>query len=226
MATRVFFVRHGATTLSAEDRFAGATDVELSSEGAAQAAALGDRLAHESVAAIYCSPLRRTMATAALLARPHALAPLARDGLREIDHGHWEQMRRAEVEAAFPSEYAAWETDPFTFAPKGGESGLAVMARALPVVREAVVAHADKCIVIVSHKATIRLVVASLLGIDARGYRDRLDLSPASLTVLDFRDVVRARLALFNDTSHYATRPRQSETALSRWWDTSVPPPG
>src|SRR5437879_5378837 len=32
-ATRVFMVRHGATVVSAEDRFAGATDVELSDEG-------------------------------------------------------------------------------------------------------------------------------------------------------------------------------------------------
>ncbi len=223
MTTRVFFVRHGATTLSAEDRFAGATDVDLSSAGAAQAVALGDRLATEPVAAIYCSPLRRTVDTAALLAKPHAQTPIARDGLREIDHGRWEQMRRSEVEKAFPDEYAAWEADPFTFAPQGGESGLAVMARALPVVREAVIAHAGKCIVIVSHKATIRLVVSSLLGIDARGYRDRLDLSPASLTVLDFKDVVRARLVLFNDTSHYAERPRESSATLSSWWDKQPP---
>ena len=68
-------------------------------------------------------------------------------------------------------------------------------------------------------------VLASLLGIDARGYRDRLDLSPAILTVLDFKDAVRARLALFNDTSHYSEAPRQSATALSKWWD-GPPLPG
>ncbi len=36
-ATRVFMVRHGATVLSAEDRFAGVTNVELSEEGREQA---------------------------------------------------------------------------------------------------------------------------------------------------------------------------------------------
>jgi broad specificity phosphatase PhoE len=219
VSTRVFMIRHGATTLSAEDRFAGSTDVALSDEGREQARRLGERLAGEELAAIYCSPLGRTRETATLVAAPHRLAPVARDGLREIDHGRWEQMRRVEVEHAFPAEYAAWEMDPFTFAPQGGESGLAVMARALPVVRDAVAAHAGGCIAIVSHKATIRLVIASLLGIDARGYRDRLDLSPASLSVLDFKDVVRARLVTFNDTSHYAQQPRRSVTALSKWWD-------
>ena len=32
---------------------------------------------------------------------------------------------------------------------------------------------------VVSHKATIRLVISSLLGFDPRGFRDRLDQSPA-----------------------------------------------
>ena len=31
--TRIYMVRHGATKLSTEDRFAGAVDVELSDEG-------------------------------------------------------------------------------------------------------------------------------------------------------------------------------------------------
>jgi broad specificity phosphatase PhoE len=39
-ATRVFMVRHGATVLSAEDWFAGVTDVELSEEGREQTDAL------------------------------------------------------------------------------------------------------------------------------------------------------------------------------------------
>ena len=71
----------------------------------------------------------------------------------------------------------------------------------------------------VSHKATLRLVLSSLLGFDARGYRDRLDQAPACLNVLDFRDPVRARLMLFNDTSHYSAHPRAASENLSRWWD-------
>ena len=49
--------------------------------------------------------------------------------------------------------------------------------------------------------------------------RDRLDQSPACLNVVDFKDPVRARLMLFNDTSHYAGRPRVPDTNLSKWWD-------
>jgi broad specificity phosphatase PhoE len=219
MTTRLFLVRHGETTLTAEDRFAGSTDVPLGANGRIQAERLAARLARDPIAAAYCSPMQRTVDTAAIVARPHHLDLIKRDGLREIDHGRWEGLRRADVEAQYRDEYCAWEEDPFTFAPKDGESGLSVLARALPVVREIVVAHRDQVVMVVSHKATLRLILSSLLGFDARGYRDRLDQSPACLNVVDFKDPVRARLMLFNDTSHYAHRPRVPDQNLSKWWD-------
>jgi broad specificity phosphatase PhoE len=219
MTTRLLLVRHGATTLSAEDRFAGATDIDLSEEGRRQARCLGERLAEEKIAAIYASPMKRTRDTAAAIADPQRLAIQVEDGLREIHHGHWEGLTRKEVESRFESEYAQWEEDPFTFAPAGGENGIDVMARALPVVRAIALRHPGESIAIVSHKATIRLILCSLLGIDARGYRGRLDQAPACLNVLDLKDPVRARLMLYNDTSHYTATPRRSEGGLSRWWD-------
>ena len=219
MTTRLYLIRHGATQLTAEDRFSGAANVFLSEEGRAQAERLAVRLADDNIAAIYASPLDRTMETANIVAAPHGLTPIARDGLREISHGHWEGMTRNDVEQNFREEYLSWESDPFTFAPQGGESGIGVLARALPIIREIVVAHNDKNIAVVSHKATIRLVLSSLLGFDERGYRDRLDQAPAGLNILDFKDTVHARLMLFNDISHYADHPHRPEKHLSRWWD-------
>ena len=212
--TRLFLVRHGATTASAEDRFAGSIDTPLSEEGRRQARLLGERLAREDIDAVYASPMTRAMETAKLACRD----PKSTPELREIAHGHWEGLTRAEAEQRYPAEIAAWEEDPFTFAPEGGESGVLVLARALPVIRAIVERHQGKQVLVVSHKATLRLVLCSLLGIDAKGYRDRLDQSPACLNVIDFRDPVRARLMLFNDTSHYANAPRVAGPALSSWW--------
>jgi broad specificity phosphatase PhoE len=218
--TRIYLVRHGATQLTAEDRFSGAVGVDLSEEGRWQAARLGARLQREEVTAIYCSPLSRTMETAQIVAGRCAITPAAAmDGLREISHGRWEGLTRREVEERYPEEYLAWEEDPFTFAPEGGESGVAVLARALPAIREIVTRHRGERVLVVSHKATIRLLLSSLLGFDARGYRDRLDQAPACLNVIDFRDPVHPRLMLFNDTSHYSERPRVPTQNLSKWWD-------
>jgi probable phosphoglycerate mutase len=219
--TRVYLVRHGATQLSAEDRFAGSTDVPLSEEGRAQAAALGRRLDAESMAAIYASPMSRTRETAAIIGETCGRVPILAEGLREISHGHWEGHTRQDVEERHPDEYAAWEADPFTFAPRGGESGVAVLARALPALRHILDAHVGQHVLVVSHKATVRLLLSSLLGFDPRGYRDRLDQAPACLNVLDFRDPVRARLILFNDTSHYERLLPPGHAHLSKWWDRS-----
>jgi len=223
MTTRLFLARHGATQLTAEDKFSGSAGVDLSEEGRAQAEALAVRLADDKIAAVYASPLSRTMDTARILARPHGLTPLPYDGLREISHGHWEGMTRQEVETRFAQEYTTWDSDPFTFAPEGGESGISVLARALPVIREIVVKHEGQNVLVVSHKATLRLMLSSLLGFDARGYRDRLDQAPACLNILDFKDPVRARLMLFNDISHYADHPLRPNAHLSKWWDTGNP---
>ena len=221
--TRVFMVRHGATVLSAEDRFAGATDVDLSDEGREQTRRLADRLSREKLSAVYASPLGRTVETAKILATPHDLDVEIEDGLREISHGRWEQLTRREVEEKFPEEAAEWEKDPYTFAPAGGESGLAVTARALPVLIRLVRKHPGENILVVSHKATIRLLLSSLLGFDPRRYRDNLDQKPAALNIVDFHDCTRARLTLFNDTSHYheggKAIPEIPRSRLSKWWN-------
>jgi probable phosphoglycerate mutase len=218
MTTRLFLVRHGATVLSAEDRYAGSVDAALSEEGRAQGRALGARLAGEPLAAVYASPMFRTMETARLIVEARDLEVSAVPELRETDHGHWEGRTREEIKSGFPAEYACWERDPFTSAPSGGETGLEVLARALPAVLTIVERHPDRSVLVVSHKATIRLVVGQLLGVELRGYRDRLDQSPCGLNILDVKPGGEARLVLFNDVSHYATVPGPTGKRLSPWW--------
>lgn len=217
--TRIYLVRHGATQLTAEDRFSGSAGVDLSEDGRWQAARLGERLQRQGIDAAYCSTLSRAIETAEIIGKRCGIAPVTTEGLEEISHGRWEGLTRREVEECYGDEYAAWEEDPFTFAPEGGESGVAVLARALPVLRRIVTSHQGQRVLVVSHKATIRLLLSSLIGFDERGYRDRLDQAPACLNVLDFRDPVHVRLMLFNDTSHYSERPRMATQNLSKWWD-------
>jgi probable phosphoglycerate mutase len=225
--TRIFLVRHGATVLTDEDRFAGETDVPLSDVGREQAGRLSTRLAGEKISAVYASTMGRTMETASILAKPHSLEVQPRAGLREISHGHWEQMTRKEVEAKYPQEAEEWNKDPYTFAPTGGESGLAVTARALPTLIDLVRTHPGENIMVISHKATIRLLLSTLLGFDPRRYRDNLDQSPAALNIVDFKDCTRARLTLFNDTSHYTETglaiPAAPSARLSKWWSETLP---
>ncbi|MEF8726932.1 MAG: histidine phosphatase family protein [Accumulibacter sp.] len=203
MPTRIYLVRHGATELTAEDRFAGSSDVPLSDEGRRQVACLAERLKREKLDAAYASPLQRTMDTARAVVLAHGLKPIAEPGLREIDYGHWEGLRRSDVQCTFQAEYGSWQDDPFAVAPLGGESGVNVLNRALPTLRAIVERHRQRTVLLVSHKGTNRLLICSLLGLDPRTYRDRLEQSPAALSILEFTSGLRVRLCLLNDTSHY-----------------------
>jgi len=53
LVTRLFLVRHGATQLTAENRFSGAVGVDLSDEGRTQVRYLAARLAEEKIGAIF-----------------------------------------------------------------------------------------------------------------------------------------------------------------------------
>ena len=76
-ATRLLLVRHGATQLTAEDRFSGSVGVDLSDEGRGRSSASPGGSRDDSIAAIYASPLARTVETAAdSSARPHDLTPV------------------------------------------------------------------------------------------------------------------------------------------------------
>ena len=204
MKTRILLVRHGSTLFSAEDRFAGSSDVDLSDEGRKLAQRLAERLATWKIDAAFCSDMRRTIDTCKIVCGPHKLTPTPMPGLREIDHGRWEGMIHKEVEEKYAAEYQAWSADPFMAPPPGGESGLSVLARALPALGTIVRSHLGQTILVVSHKATNRLVLCALMGIDPREYRDRLAQDLACLNILDFRDASHAQVVLMNDTSHCA----------------------
>ena len=64
--------------------------------------------------------------------------------------------------------------------------------------------HPGKTVLVVSHKATNRLLLCSLMGIDPRFYRERLAQDLACLNVIDFSDPSRGLVVRLNDISHYA----------------------
>lgn len=201
MPTRLLFVRHGASELSEVDRYCGRTDSPLSAAGAAQAARTGAYLKAQDIAACYASPLQRARRTAEIVVGSRHLQVQIEPDLREIDHGHWEGLHQDEVKAGFAAEYAAWSADPLTYAPPGGETGLSVLGRALPALRRIAERHAGVNVLVVSHKATIRLCASAILGMDPRRYRDRLSLDAGSLSIVSLESFDRPRLELWNWTS-------------------------
>ena len=88
--TEIIIIRHGETEWNKTGRFQGHSDIALSQEGRAQAAALGRNLAVDDVDAIYASDLTRAMETAAPLAKRFGLEVIPDAALRELNFGAWE----------------------------------------------------------------------------------------------------------------------------------------
>src|SRR6185295_14135831 len=156
-------LRHGETELSADGVFCGEIDTPLSDAGHAQAAAAAEAIAALDLEAIYVSPKTRARMTAAPIAKLTGLEPRVEDGLREIAYGTWDGRRESEIKQNDAETYALWASDPAVHAPPGGENGYAIAARALPIVDRVTKAHEGN-VLLVSHKATIRVIVCALLG--------------------------------------------------------------
>lgn len=186
MALKLYFLRHGETTFSQSGGYCGATDVELTESGKLMAEAFAETYQRLSWQAIYCSPMKRTQATAAPIVQATGVAPQLRDGLKEINYGDWEGRTQDDVKESLCEDYYAWMTEPSWNPPTGGETAVEISNRAMAVMAEIEEKYTDGNVLIVSHKATLRIILCSLLGIDLGRYRDRLDYPAASLSVVSF----------------------------------------
>ena len=138
--------------------------------------------------AVFCSPLKRAVATAQPLCEAVGLNPHLREGLKEIAYGHWEGKTPEEVNHEFHDEYVRWLADPGWNAPTGGERGVDVARRSSMVLDEIERTHPSGNVLIVSHKATGRIMLCSLLGIDVGRYRDRLSMPVAALSIVEMTE--------------------------------------
>jgi probable phosphoglycerate mutase len=188
MALTLYFLRHGETAASRTGGFCGMTDIELSATGRLMADDFAAAYKDHPFAAIYASPMGRTRATVEPLCRLTGAEPRLRDGLREIAYGQWEARSPEDVNRDHHEDYLRWLADAGWNAPTGGERGVDVGLRAMAVVEEIWREHPDGDVLVVSHKATIRILLCHLLGIDLGRYRDRVHVSVASLAVVEMRE--------------------------------------
>jgi len=201
-------LRHGATELSAERRFAGRGDIALTKDGVEQAGLAARRLAASpGVDVIVTSPLQRTRRTAEAVAEATGAPLTVDDDLIEADFGEWQGLTFAEARERWPDELAAWLATPDA-APPGGESFAMVAMRVLAAMDRLVESHPHKQAVVVSHVTPIKtLVCRALLAPPEAMFRMNLDV--ASLTRIDCFDNGSSLLRSLNDTSHLQVRPRR-----------------
>lgn len=187
MSLTLYLLRHGQTELSREDNFCGSgLDPKLTKEGLEMAQAFASSYSTKSWRAVYCSSLQRTIATAQPLCDALGITMHVSADLNEISYGKWEGQTKASVEREYHDDYVRWLADPAWHAPTGGELAITVARRSLRAIDEIKQQFTDGNVLVVSHKATIRIILCSLLGIDVGRFRYRLGCPVSSVSEVEF----------------------------------------
>jgi broad specificity phosphatase PhoE len=187
MTIKLHFLRHGQTVMSREDVFCGSgLDPELTVEGREMAVAFANASRDKPWTAIYSSALRRGITTAQPLCEALGMELNIREDLNEIAYGKWEGLSRERVEHDYHDDYISWLADPAWHPPTEGEAAVVIARRGLRVIEEIRGQCPDGNVLIVSHKATIRIMLCSLLGIDVGRFRYRFVCPVSSVSVVEF----------------------------------------
>ncbi|MGL5081280.1 MAG: histidine phosphatase family protein [Microcoleaceae cyanobacterium] len=185
MSLTLYFLRHGETTYSKTGGYCGALDPELTAEGLKMAAQFANAYRSLAWSAAFVSPMKRTISTAKPLCEAVGLEMELREGLKEIFYGKWEGETPESVNQNHHDDYVRWLTDPGWNSPTGGEKGVDVSRRSFLVIQEIQDRIASGNVLVVSHKATIRVMLCRLLGIDIGRFRDRISMPVSGVSVVE-----------------------------------------
>lgn len=199
--TRIILVRHGQTEWNRVERFRGHADVPLNETGLAQAEATGRRLAAGSkAAAVYSSPLSRSVSTAEAIARHSGLPLQVHPGLTDIDYGEWQGLSPDEVRQRWPEMLDTWYKAPGAARIPGGETLDELRLRVMGAVNRLITRHAGGSIVLVGHTVVNRIILLGVLELDnSRFWRLRQDT--CAINVMDWEDG-HITIVSLNDTCH------------------------
>ena len=187
MSLRLLLLRHGETAWNRERRYQGWTDTPLSPEGLLQAEAAARELKEHTFAAVYSSPLRRALDTAAAIAAPHGLEVETDPAFRELGFGQWEGLTLDEARARDAALYAGWAKTPHLVSPPGGESLVQARERVLGGSSGCAPGIPTQVVCLVAHGIPVRILILEALGLGL----DRiwsLHSAPTGISELEFRD--------------------------------------
>ena len=210
LSLNLYLLRHGETAYSQSGGFCGFTDAELTTEGKAMAQQFAERYHNLKWEGVYASSLRRTVETARPIATMIGHDIERRDGLKEINYGKWEGLTHDFVREQFSEDYTKWIAEPGWNGPTGGETAFQIAGRAMDVIGEIMFTHPEGNVLVVSHKATIRIIVCCLLGIELGRYRDRVNSLAGSLSLIKMGQH-GPLLEFLNDRSYMADDLRSRE---------------
>ena len=191
MSTTILLIRHGETPWNAARRLQGHIDIPLNELGLQQAAALGQALAGEPLAAILSSDLQRARQTAQAVAELQQLPVQTDILLRERCYGAFEGLLYADIAARYPHEYAQWQARQIDAVMPSGErqaeSFRQFYARANGAIARWAARYEGQTIAIVAHGGVLECAYREAVGMTLDSPRD-FQVKNASVNRFSYAD--------------------------------------
>jgi probable phosphomutase (TIGR03848 family) len=186
----VVLVRHGLTPTTGKELPEPGPGPSLTEQGRKQAEEAGRYIAEwrgalPPIVALFSSPLVRTVETAGIVGKALDLVPVERRGLVDCDAGEWAGSDLKQL--AKKPEWSTVQHYPSGFRFPGGESIAEMQSRVVGAVKELVVAHPGRAVVVVSHADPIKAVLADALGVHLDLFQ-RIQVAPASVSAVSYSD--------------------------------------
>jgi broad specificity phosphatase PhoE len=171
----LILLRHGQTEWSLAGKHTGRTDIPLTRQGEASAAALAPMLARRKIAAVFTSPAQRAARTAELAGLAGGGRPVKQDpDLWEWDYGGYEGKTTTQIQQQRPGWYL-WRDGVIPGdAEHPGETVEQVGARADRVLERACALLDGGDVALVAHGHVLRVLTARWLRLppsDGRLFR-------------------------------------------------------
>jgi broad specificity phosphatase PhoE len=163
--TLLWLIRHAEVESRYQGVFGGQIDMELSTRGHQQAAALAQYLRSKTVSAIYASPMRRVQQTLQPWVVNGVPRPVIMPDLREVNFGAWTGLTFGQVQDQFGVSAWAWLSQLECAAVPKAESAAMFRSRIEPCLRQIVGRHPGQDVAIACHGGVIRMLLAILLDI-------------------------------------------------------------
>lgn len=183
---KIYLVRHAQSEENLQQRcLSGVNESVLSTVGKNQAKKLGECFGNFRIDEIYSSPLPRAIQTCEI-AFPNMISEIkVTDSLIEFDFGVYDGVipNKSKCEDQI---IRRWNEAPGNLSFPGGDSVAFHAETKFAALKQLIASSTGNNIVCMSHRVTIRLVVAKLLGLDLDRFR-KIPCGNCSVTELSLK---------------------------------------
>lgn len=201
-ACDILLIRHGETQAAKRGEMFPMVDGQgnpaLRPEGEAQAVAIGTRLKHEAIDAIYVTTMQRTHQTAAPLAKALGLTPKVEADLREVFLGDWDGGEyRFRAAANDPAFVRARDTHEWGEIP-GAETTAQLQTRVMRGLNRIAFSHPDQLVAVVVHGGVVGAALSMVTQSRPFAFNGANNGSISRIVINGDQMILRG----FNDVTH------------------------